>query len=71
MNSNMNQRELYNLEEDRGEKDNRIKKPELKSKVDELMKALSEVVSNGRTTKGPNLENDGSRHWKQLYWMDK
>lgn len=71
MNGNMNQRELYNLKNDRGEKNNQIKNPEMKPVVDDLMNELTAVVRNGRTTKGPNLENGGPKHWTQLYWMEK
>lgn len=71
MNGSMTQRELYNLKEDLGEKNNQIKNPEHKPLVDELMAELTSIVENGRTTKGPKLENDGSNHWKQLYWMKK
>ena len=70
MNGSMNQRELYNLKNDRGEKNNQIKNPELKPMINELMSELTVVVENGRTTSGPKLENDGFIHWKQLYWIE-
>jgi arylsulfatase A len=66
-----NKRQLFNLKDDLNETQNKAKNPEFKSMVDELMDEITRVVRNGRTTAGPQLENDGSPHWKQLYWMEK
>ena len=71
MNGGFKQRALYNLKKDRGEKNNLINNPELASRVNELTEEMTAVVSNGRTTPGPKLENEGSTPWKQLYWMEK
>jgi len=45
------------------------KNPEFKSVVDDLMKTITQVVQNGRTTDGAHLKNDGPEKWQQLYWI--
>jgi arylsulfatase A len=61
--------QLYNLKTDLNETKNQAQNPELKPVIDDLMSEITAVVKNGRTTAGPTLENDGPKHWKQLYWM--
>ncbi len=71
MNGNLKQQQLFNLKNDLGEKNNLIGNPEHAPMVRVLTDGLTSVVENGRTTPGPKLENDGSKHWKQLYWIEK
>jgi len=58
---------LYDLEADVSETRNLYKEhPEV---VAQLEAKLAEVVSNGRSTPGPNQKNDGPEWWEQLVWM--
>ena len=58
---------LYNLANDISEKTNLYEqKPEI---VERLMKELTEIILNGRSTPGPKQKNDGEQNWKQLYWL--
>jgi arylsulfatase A len=70
LNSNLKQIQLFNLKDDLNEKNDHAKNPEHKSVVDGLMSEITAVVEKGRTTAGPSLENDGPKHWKQLYWIE-
>ena len=69
LNPNPKMRALYNLKNDLSEKTNQYTNPEFKSVVDELMKTITQVVQNGRTTNGKVLKNDGPEKWQQLYWI--
>jgi len=70
LNPNPKQLQLFNLKNDLGEGQNRVMNPEFKSVVDDLMNTITAIVANGRTTAGPVLQNDGSKQWRQLYWME-
>jgi arylsulfatase A-like enzyme len=61
--------QLYNLENDPGEKQNLIDNhPE---KVLELKTLLTTYIQNGRSTPGAVQKNDGPATWKQLHWMNQ
>jgi hypothetical protein len=70
LNPNPKQLQLFNLKNDLGEGQNRAQNPEFKSVVEDLMDTVTAVAANGRTTPGPVLQNDGSKQWRQLYWME-
>jgi arylsulfatase A len=58
--------ELYNLATDPGEENNVITKhPE---RVRDLQKQITQIIVNGRTTKGPAQAND-TGHWRDLTWI--
>ena len=58
--------ELYDLTTDPGETNNiAAQHPEV---VDQLTKKASDIVLNGRTTKGPVQRND-TGYWKDLAWI--
>jgi len=60
-------KQLYHLQQDPGETQNLIAKyPE---KADELTLILADIVTNGRSTKGPKQQNDGPMPWPQLHWL--
>ncbi len=62
------ERELYDLDADPSETTNVISAhPEIAKK---LVDAISNIVSNGRTTQGEPQSND-TPWWDDLVWMDK
>jgi len=61
--------QLYNLSEDIGEQNNVIEEhPDI---VEQYRNELKAIVTNGRSTKGMNQDNDGPEKWKQLSWMEE
>ena len=59
--------QLYNLEADLQEQHNIAGQfPEI---TNELAALLAEQISNGRSTDGPLLRNDGMEIWNQVAWM--
>ena len=59
-------RELYDLSDDPGELSNLIvKHPVI---VKRLVKSLTEIIQNGRTTPGRAQKNDTTL-WNDLHWM--
>ena len=71
LNPKAKKRKLFNLREDRSEKNNLYGLEEYKPIEAELMKEISAVISNGRSTKGPELKNEALENWPQIYWLDK
>jgi arylsulfatase A len=69
LNPNPKQRQLFNLAKDVSETTNLYNNPEFKSVEAELMKEITTLIKNGRSTAGPTQTNDGEPIWKQLYWM--
>ncbi len=63
--------QLYNLKEDISEKNNLYKVVEYTNIVKELEVALNKTITQGRTTKGSALENDGNFVWEDLKWTNK
>ena len=58
---------LFNLAEDPEEKKSVLKQnPE---KKDALLKELTAIIQQGRSTPGPALNNDAPQVWPALYWM--
>ena len=62
-------KKLFNLKEDISETNDLFKDPKYNELKEELTKELTEVISNGRSTKGKKLENEGPKTWKQISWM--
>jgi len=60
--------QLYNLELDPSEQKNLVYL--YPDKVKELKLLLETYIRNGRSTPGTPQENDGSKQWDQLDWMD-
>ena len=61
--------QLYNLLNDLGEENNlQDKQAEI---VEKYRTKLSQIVNDGRSTKGKPQKNDGPEKWVQLEWMDK
>lgn len=59
---------LYDLEADVSERKNLYKEsPEI---VERLREELTDIIKNGRSTKGPVQKNDKPAWWKQLFWID-
>jgi arylsulfatase A len=48
-----------------------LKQIQLFNLKDNLMNEITAVVEKGRTTAGPSLENDGPKHWDQLFWIER
>jgi len=71
LHANPKQQQLFNLKDDLNETQNQVRNPELAPVIDDLVKEITAVVRNGRTTAGPILENDGTKHWQQLDWMEE
>jgi len=58
--------QLHDMQADPGELKNIIDEhPEL---AEELRSRLREIVERGRSTPGPERENEGPAHWSQLPW---
>lgn len=67
-NSDPNAIQLYNLKNDPTEdKDISNKYPEV---VNELRSLLVDYILNGRSTPGKIQNNDGTRIWKQIKWIE-
>jgi len=61
--------QLYNLNTDISEENNiEDQYPEI---VEEFREELTQIVKNGRSTKGEPQKNDGPETWPQLKWMNK
>lgn len=59
--------QLYDLKADPREQTNlQARHPE---KVEQLKALLTRYVREGRSTPGAPQENDGKKHWKQLWWI--
>jgi len=59
--------QLYNLANDIAEENNvQDKESDI---VERYRKELTQIVVNGRSTKGKPQKNDGPEKWKQLSWM--
>ena len=63
-------RQLYNLKIDITESDNLYGIAEYDKIEKELTKEITDVISNGRSTEGKKLENEGPKTWDALYWMN-
>jgi len=71
LNPKIKKRKLHNLNNDIKEKINLYNKQEYENIKKELMKEISEIILNGRSTKGQKLPNETSNDWKQIYWLNK
>jgi arylsulfatase A-like enzyme len=61
--------QLYNLETDRGERNNLIREyPDLAM---ELRKRLKEIVEQGRSTPGNPQQNNGGALWDAIKWLEE
>jgi len=61
--------QLYNLKTDISEENNiEDQYPDI---VEEFRDELTQIVINGRSTKGEPQKNDGPETWPQLKWMNK
>ena len=61
--------ELYDVESDLYESNDVVSQhPEV---VDRLRKAISAIVTEGRSTAGNTVRNDGPEWWSQLTWLEK
>jgi arylsulfatase A-like enzyme len=59
--------QLYNLKTDPEEVHNL--EAQYPDKVVELQQLLTKYVKEGRSTPGVPQQNDGTEHWKQLWWI--
>ena len=62
-------RRMYNLKEDISEKNNLYGKAGYDKIQDDLTSEITKIISNGRSTEGKKLENEGPKVWDALYWM--
>ncbi len=62
-------RSLYNLNDDISEKNNLYGKPGYENIQKDLMTEITKIISNGRSTEGKVLKNEGPKVWDALYWM--
>ncbi|MCR1840784.1 sulfatase family protein [Murimonas intestini] len=61
--------QLYNLENDIGEKVNVIREyPEIAKQLRDILKGY---VENGRSTPGSRQSNNGQRIWETIAWLDE
>lgn len=60
---------LINIKEDPSEKNNLFHNEAYADKKKELTSTLNEIILNGRSTEGKELENDGEKVWKELFWL--
>lgn len=61
--------QLYNLEEDIGETENRISAyPDIAQELEARLKA---IVERGRSTPGIPQKNNGQRIWETVRWLDE
>ena len=61
--------QLYNLEEDIGEKINIIEQHPVIA--ERLTKILAFYVRNGRSTPGPKQKNTGQEIWETVKWLEE
>ena len=66
---NKQKRTLYNLKEDIGETTNLYGQAKYIEIQKDLMKEITSIIKNGRSTEGKKLKNEGPKVWKALYWM--
>ncbi|WP_083923256.1 sulfatase family protein [Echinicola pacifica] len=59
--------QLYDMDEDPAE--TRNLQGDHPEKVQELRDLLTKYIKEGRSTPGEAQQNDGPKHWKQLWWM--
>ena len=62
-------RRLYNLEQDVSEKKNLYRNPEYQHVITDLMNEITQLITQGRSTKGEKLMNEGPQIWDELYWL--
>lgn len=60
---------LFNIAEDPSETINLFYDDVYTEKKKELTLELNKIILNGRSTKGDELENEGPKIWKQLFWL--
>ena len=61
--------QLFNVKTDPQETQNLVDSNS--EKASELKELLTQYIQNGRSTPGIAQSNDGTAHWKQLWWMDE
>ncbi len=61
---------LFNLKEDVSETNNLYANPNYKDIRKELETEMNKVVTQGRTTEGKPLPNDGNLVWKDFKWVE-
>lgn len=59
-------KELFDLKNDISETTNLIDNPNYSKIAKDLLKTATDVVTNGRTTKGKKLRNEGPEYWREL-----
>ncbi len=62
-------RKLYNIIDDRGEKHNLYGDKSYSNIEKELMQEISSIILNGRSTSGPVIKTGNL--WPQVYWLKK
>ncbi len=67
LNPKPDNRKLFNLKTDRGEKHNLYGGSAYKDIEQQLMQEITSVVENGRSTPGTKLST--GKYWPQLYWL--
>ncbi|WP_067146422.1 sulfatase family protein [Pseudotamlana agarivorans] len=60
---------LFNIAKDPSEKNNLFYDNAYADKTQELTSTLNNIIFNGRSTEGENLENEGPKTWKALFWL--
>ncbi len=63
-------RQLYNLKKDITESNNLYGTAGYDKIEKDLTEEITKIISNGRSTIGPKLQNEGPKTWKALYWMN-
>ena len=58
--------QLFDLEKDPGERDNQMH--QYTSIVDTLKNEMMQLIKKGRSTVGPDQQNDGDVPWEQVRW---
>ena len=65
-------KELYDLKNDITETTNLFNDPNYSQTAADLLKTATEVVTNGITTEGKRLKNEGPEYWKELKtWLQQ
>ena len=67
---NQKRRSLYDLKKDISEENNLFNNPDYEDIKNDLTAEITKIISNGRSTEGKVLENEGPKLWKALYWME-
>jgi len=66
------EKELFDLKNDVTETRNLYLDPEFSEVASDLLTTATKVVTNGRTSEGETLKNEGPSYWKELeVWMKK